>query len=295
MNLGIAESWTLRLHDAEAHLEQGLALARRLERPYLEVGCLVTLGTVATLTPRLDLAERLLREAIAIAERLGWSTLPIIGVADLNLAAGLIDRGRFEEGAGWLERADPILTGAPEPAASVGLHHTTGMLAMARGRYADALAAFREAERLAEQLRAPHFLAAVARQWQLRAQLRLGDPAPAREALAAAGDGALWCSLAAHVCLADGDADGAAAAVAPVLAGTAFAFHPNQKIEALLLDARARTHLGDPGAAERSVERALTSPSPRATCGSGSRCPARASCSRRTRRTARPTPLTWGC
>jgi LuxR family maltose regulon positive regulatory protein len=257
MNLGIAESWTLRLHDAEAHLEQALALGRRFERPYLEVGCLATLGTVANLTRRLDLAERHLREAIAIAERLGWSTLPIVGVADLNLAAGLIDRGYFEEGAGWLERADPILTGAPEPAASVGLHHTSGMLAMARGRYADALAAFREAERLAEQLRAPHFLAAVARQWQLRAQLRLGDPAPARAALAGAGDGALWCSLAAHVCLADGDARGAAAAVAPALAGTAFAFHTNQEIEALLLDAVARTRLGDPGAAERSVERAL--------------------------------------
>ena len=257
MNLGIAESWTLRLHDAEVHLEQALAFGRRLERPYLEVGCLATLGAVANLTRRLDLAERHLREAIAVAERLGWSTLPIVGVANVNLAAVLVDRGRFEECAGWLQRAEPILNGAPQPAASVGLHHAKGMLAMARGRYADAVAAFREGERLAEQLRAPHFLGAVARQWQLRAQLLLGDAEPARTALAAAGDGALWCSLAAHVRLADGDAAGAVAAVAPALAGTAFAFHANQEIEALLLDALARTRLGDPSAAERSVERAL--------------------------------------
>ena len=71
LNLGIAESWTLRLADAEAHLERALELGRRLGRPYLEIGCLATLGTVANLTRRLDLAERSVREAIAIAERLG--------------------------------------------------------------------------------------------------------------------------------------------------------------------------------------------------------------------------------
>ena len=160
-----------------------------------------------------------MREAIAIAERLGWSTLPIVGVADLNLAAVLIDRGQLDEGEDWLERAEPILTGAPEPAANVGLHHAQGMLAIARGRFADALAAFRDGERLAERLRAPHFLAGVARQWQLRAQLRLGDAEPARAALAEADGGAQWCSLAAHLRLAEDDAAGAAAAVAPVLAG----------------------------------------------------------------------------
>ena len=49
----------------------------------------------------------------------------------------------------------------------------------------------------------------------------------------------------------------ALAALAPVLDGTAFAFHPNQVIEALLLDALARTRLGEREEAGRSVERAL--------------------------------------
>jgi LuxR family maltose regulon positive regulatory protein len=80
---------------------------------------------------------------------------------------------------------------------------------------------------------------------------------PVRAALADGGDGAQWCSLAAHVSLAAGDPDGAAAAVAPVLSGAAFAFHVNIEIEALLLDGLARTRLGEPEAAERSVERAL--------------------------------------
>ena len=257
LNLGIAESWTLQLADAETHLEHALALARRIERPYLELGCLATLGTVANLSQRLDLAEERLCEAIGIAERLGWSSLPIIGVAYLNLGALLLHRGRLEEAEGWLRRADPILAAAPEPAASVGQHHSQGMLATARGQHADALAAFRAAARVADGLRAPHFLAGVARHWELRAQLRLGDAEPARAALAAHDGGAQACGLAARVALAEDDPAGAVAAVSPVLAGEAWSIHPNHEIEGQLLDALARTRLGEREAAECSVERAL--------------------------------------
>jgi LuxR family transcriptional regulator, maltose regulon positive regulatory protein len=45
--------------------------------------------------------------------------------------------------------------------------------------------------------------------------------------------------------------------VAPVLAGEAFALHVNLEIEALLLDALARSEMSERQAAERSVERAL--------------------------------------
>jgi LuxR family maltose regulon positive regulatory protein len=67
----------------------------------------------------------------------------------------------------------------------------------------------------------------------------------------------VWRNLDAHLHLAVDDAEGAAAAVAPVLAGKAFGLHVNVEIEAWLLDALARTRLGEPQAAERSVERAL--------------------------------------
>jgi LuxR family maltose regulon positive regulatory protein len=261
LNLGIAENWTMRLAESEAHLVQGLALGREIGRPYLEVGCLAALGVVANLTQRLGMAEDMLRHAIAVADRVGWTTHPIIGVAYLTLGAVLIDRGLFSEGELWLQRADPILARAPEPAASVGLHHAQGMLEMCRGRFAEALGAFRAAERMTEQLRALHFLAVVGRQWQLRAQLRMGDPAPARAALAearAAGPlDALSCSLDAHLQLIANDPNGAVEAVAPVLAGVAFAFHVNPVIEALLLDGLARSRLGEHAAAEQSVERAL--------------------------------------
>jgi LuxR family maltose regulon positive regulatory protein len=262
MNLGMAESWTLRLDDAEPHLEEGLALARRAGAPYVEIGCLGALGITAYLSGGgLDVAEERFKAAIEDAERLGWSTNAIVGPSYATLATLAIDRGRLADAQRWLEHADPILTHSPEPAAGVGLRHAQGMLAYARGQFAEALERFREGGRLAGQLRAPYFLAAVEEQWCLRTQIRLGDSGPARAALEKAGDLVIgvgaWCNLAAWVGLADDDPERAAAAVAPVLDGTAFVVHVNQRIEAALLDAVARARLGDWPAAERSVESAL--------------------------------------
>ena len=36
ISLGITEVWTTRFEEAERHLEQGIALARRIGRPFLE-------------------------------------------------------------------------------------------------------------------------------------------------------------------------------------------------------------------------------------------------------------------
>jgi LuxR family maltose regulon positive regulatory protein len=259
MNLGIVETWTLRFAEAQGHLEDALALGRRVGRPYIEIGCLGALGVVPNVTGHPEVAEGLLRQAIGVAERVGWSSHPIVATAYVTLGALLLGRGRLSDAEGWLERADPILAHAPEPAASVGLRHAQGMLEMGRGRFAEARAAFGDGERLIEQLRAQHFLAAVERPWRLRAQLRLGELDAVCDALSAApaDAGAAWLNLRGHLCLASGDAEGAAATVAPVLAGEAFTLHVNLEIEALLLDALARTRVGDVGAAERSVERAL--------------------------------------
>ena len=44
INLGIAELWTGRFEDADRHLEQGIALARRIGRPFLELTGLAHCG-----------------------------------------------------------------------------------------------------------------------------------------------------------------------------------------------------------------------------------------------------------
>jgi LuxR family maltose regulon positive regulatory protein len=131
------------------------------------------------------------------------------------------------------------------------------MMAFVRGAYGDALAAFREGERLAEQLRTLFFLARAERQWQLRAQLRMGDPEPLRAALAERDEGPEWTNLEAHLRLAEGDPEAAIAALVPALDGTSPHYLQNLDIEASVLDGIARLQLGDRAGAQRSVERAL--------------------------------------
>jgi LuxR family maltose regulon positive regulatory protein len=174
----------------------------------------------------------------------------IVGPAYVNLAAVVLDRGRLAEAEQLLERAGACLRDGAEPAAEVGLRHCQGMIEMARGHFERALGLWVEAERLARTLRAPHFLEPISRQWQSRARLRLGRPADPC-------DGAAGCNIAAHAHLGAGDPGAAAADVAPVLDGSVFALHVNVVIEAHVLDALARTRMGDAAATERSLERAL--------------------------------------
>lgn len=266
-NLGVAKAWTFRFAEAEHDLERGLAVGRTIGRPYVEIGCLTALGNVATLSERIERGERLLRDAIAVADRVGWTSHPLVGGAYMGLAATLVDRGMLAEGEQWLDRADPILARAGDPPAAVGLRHVQGMLAMARGRFEDAAAAFRDGERLVEVLRAPHGLAAIERPWQLRARLQLGETDAVRAELVGAPPTAEWCNLAARLCLAEDDASGALEAVAPVLSGEAPVLHTNFMIEAFVLHALAHRALGDSEAAEASTEQALALSEPAGNVG----------------------------
>src|SRR5208282_3275171 len=80
MNLGIAEAWSRRIQDAERHLHEGAVLARKTGRPYLEVSCLAQLGLTSQ-RHSFAAARRHIHEAIALAERHGWGTEPVIAPA----------------------------------------------------------------------------------------------------------------------------------------------------------------------------------------------------------------------
>jgi LuxR family transcriptional regulator, maltose regulon positive regulatory protein len=262
MNLGFVELWALRVEEAERHLREGLGLARRFKRPFVALGCLGPLAEVAMMTNRQEMAEGLTREAIELADRLGWSDAPIVGVSYLVLSTVLNTWGRLDEGESWLDRAEPVLDGLTDPESSVVLPTARATLRFAQGRYEDALEHFRDAEQGHERLHSPHFLATSVRTWQLRALIRLGDMEPARRVLSKA-DGAArreaeWCNLQALLHLADGDAQKAVQAVEPVIDGSAMAvFHVNLTIEACLLEAVARDRLGQSAAAQRALERAI--------------------------------------
>ncbi len=128
---------------------------------------------------------------------------------------------------------------------------------LGRGRFADALAAFRAAERLAR----PHPLARPVQAWLVRVLVRLGDTERAEQVLAGlgerGGDPGQTRVAAAVLWLARDDPHAALAALAPVLDGSAPVGWRFAMAEAFLLEAIARDALGDPAAAGRAVERAM--------------------------------------
>jgi LuxR family maltose regulon positive regulatory protein len=260
MNLGTVEAWSLGLPDAERHLREGAVLAREIGRPYLEVACLAQLGFASKIEP-FATTQRRCAEAIALADRHGWGTEPVIAPALVTLAGTMIWTGEFDEGARWLQRAARALQTDTGPDIRLLLHQTTGMLHACLGRYHEGLEEFSAAEQLRSQLEGSHALASQVTGWMLATQARLGLTGEARARLAAlsgerAGSGEVRNAYAV-ICLAEGDPAAALAVVRDVADGAAPVIGYVTVVEAHLLAGQAHRELGDQRAASQAAEQAL--------------------------------------
>jgi LuxR family maltose regulon positive regulatory protein len=260
MNLGTAEAWTLGLPDAERHLEEGAVLAREIGRPYLEVGCLAQVAFASRLRLIATTRQRC-HEAIALAERYGWSAEPVIAPALVTLAGNLVWMGEFDEGERWLQRTRQALQTDTGPDIRQLLHLATGRLYAGRGRHHEALEELSAAERLQSQMEGSHALASQVTGWMLATQARAGLPGEARAGLAAldeqeAKSGEVR-NADAVICLAEGEPAAALSALASVLDGSAPVIGYITVVEAHLLAGLAHRQLGDQRAANQAVERAL--------------------------------------
>jgi LuxR family transcriptional regulator, maltose regulon positive regulatory protein len=238
MNLGTVEAWSLGVPNAERHLQEGAALARRIGRPYLEVSCLSELGFSSKVHP-FAVAQERCHEAIAAAERHGWGTEPVIVPALLALAASMIFTGDLDEGERWLRRAGPALEADAGPGIRLLAHIVSGMLQAGRGCLNEAAKEFGAAESLGSRLTGSHAQANQVTGWLLTTLVRLGMTGEARAALAAmaderAGAGEIR-NARAVICLADGDPAGALGALRDVLDGTAPVLGCATVVEAQLL------------------------------------------------------------
>ena len=149
INLGTAELWTSRFDEADRHLEDGIALARRIGRPYLEVTGLAY-GAQLMSWQSFPLGAQRSLQAIELARQHGWADEPVAGVAYLALGVAMVTQGRIEEAERALDRAERTVRTEVEPAAGVRLHAGRGMLEFVSGRHDAALSAFRAAERLGQ-------------------------------------------------------------------------------------------------------------------------------------------------
>jgi LuxR family maltose regulon positive regulatory protein len=260
IGLGIGELWSNRTDEAERHLEQGAALARQIKRPFLEINALGHWALIMRLRSFAVATERS-QQAIELARRHGWSDERIVFAAYVTLGNTLVWQGRLEEGERWLDQAERVIRAGAEPMARMMVHIARGSLETARGRDADALAAFQAAGRQAESVVTPHTLAMQARVFILRSLLRLGQTEAVEQAVAdldeqerGLGDTR---TVLAELQLAQGNPQAATVTLAPVIDGSAPVTNRGWVIHALVLDAIARDAIGDADGADRALERAL--------------------------------------
>ena len=256
LEIGNAETWIGRVDPAESHLDQAIALARRIQWPYLELMGLVYRAEIE-LSRQLPRAATLSRQAIDLAEQHGWTGDLFIGFAANTLGAALTWLGQLDEADAWVQRAERTFIAEADPASAMGAHYVRGQLELGCGRAAGALAAFRAAEQLA----GPNPLGRPLRAWLVLALVRLGDTKRAEQALADLSergrDRREMRTAAAALRLAQHDPAAATELLAPVLDGSIRGGWGSWLAEAFLLEAIARDALGDPGAASKALERAL--------------------------------------
>src|SRR6185437_5471382 len=267
INLGIAEVWGGRLAEAEPHLDQGITLARRIARPYLEFLGLAHRTSIASVrSSHYALAEERARQTIGLARRHGWTDEPAVGIAYISLAAGRIWRRQLEEAADWVRRAERTLRAEADPITAIAIRSGRALLELARGHDRDVLATFQAAERLSRLLEAPDWPLMRTRALRLHALVRLGETGRAEQDIAEIGEpgqnsGEIRMALAA-LRIAQDDPHAATVALAPVLSGAAPVAPATWLAHACTLEAIARDALGDPAAARDALRRALDAATP---------------------------------
>jgi LuxR family maltose regulon positive regulatory protein len=134
-------------------------------------------------------------------------------------------------------------------------------LEFARGRHAEAAAAYRDAERMERLLVMPHMFTARVQALKLQMLVRVGKTEQVERAVAEmdeeVGETTQMRVVLAALRLARDDPEAAVEILAPLLGDSAPVMASGWEIEALLLEAIARDALRDPGAASRALERAL--------------------------------------
>jgi LuxR family maltose regulon positive regulatory protein len=122
VSLGITEFWAARFEEAERHLDEGVTLARRIGRPFLEFSGLVYQAGIELFRSFTRAAERS-RQAIELAERQGWTDDPVACYAYSILADVPAWQGRPEEAEAWWRRVERTIRPEAEPVAALAVYH----------------------------------------------------------------------------------------------------------------------------------------------------------------------------
>jgi LuxR family maltose regulon positive regulatory protein len=262
VSTGTAHFWSCDLDQARDCWEDGLVLARELDRPDLELAYLSRKG-LATASRRHSL--ELSQAAIQIAIRQGWAADPIATFSHASLGYVLAWTGQFENAQRSLQQAYQSHRPRIEPETDFLIELTRGLIFAGRNLLAEALTALTAAEQIGAGLCPGHPLASGARRHRLHVQVRLGqvdtvrtslmtqDPLRHQDFYAAVAS----TTVLASVLLAEDDQRSATEILAP-LTDNATGLRPmGTTIQALLLAAVAYSRLGNAASAHLMIERAL--------------------------------------
>ena len=171
-----------RFDEAERHLEQGVALARRIGRSVSRVQRPGEPGGGR------DSSGRFRRRPSAPGKRSSWpggtagpTRRPPTSPAWYSEPCWPGRDGPRRQSP-WLQQAERAIRDEAEPVAGLGIRYARGVLELARGRDADALAAFQAAEQLTGRLAAPNPLGAAVRAMLAQILVRLGETEHAEQA-----------------------------------------------------------------------------------------------------------------
>jgi LuxR family transcriptional regulator, maltose regulon positive regulatory protein len=219
LNLGTAEFWTGALEAATGHLEEGLAAARRAAQDCLVVGFL---GQLAAVTGAKPAGRRCpVGPGGAGVGRAAW----LVAESQRCLCPPGPWGAHFEWGdlAAAERYLDLAMACRPEPAISLTIGLTRAVVARAKGEPAAGLAILRGAQQELERLNGPYVMAASLRQWEARLLAATGRVEEARALLSTSDEprpaSAATLAVQAELQLAEGDAAGAVATLAPCLDG----------------------------------------------------------------------------
>jgi LuxR family maltose regulon positive regulatory protein len=263
--LGIVELWTGDLDSATAHLEGAHAAAVDEQMDWTALAAGAHLAAARVFRGEIPRAVRHAGEAIALAERRGWSRAGPAGVAYTVQAAVALQRGRRDDAAAYVDRASEAIDHARDRPLRAAHGLNRALLLTDAGESEAALDVLQAArEQLGDwPLLAPLGNMMLAQEGLLRAAV--GEREAARALLAraeseAATSGAVANAIA-RLRLLDGDPAEARTVLAPHLTTRDGAPRDgvplSVRAESWLLDALALDALADHDEAAQALERAL--------------------------------------
>lgn len=268
LHLGATEYWSGSREVAERRLREGLTLARRTGRDYVELCCLSELTAVLAAQYRLGEAASLAQQAAKLAERRGWTNTEAMALAWHALGYCHYVWNELDEADKYLDLAEDAVR-TSESALQTSIRFTQGMVLSLRGDTVGAIVALGGAAESLESMTGKYIFSEYVRGETIRLLAAIGEIDRAKALLSELTNPEPWPThllvAKAQLQLAQADTAGALKTLDPAVNGTSEGF-TDERVQALLMAAAIHRENGRSEEASRLTEAALDLSEPERIC-----------------------------